>query len=108
VQRGETVIAVCRTASEELKQLGVLRRELTLLQTSVADLRTSPGDNAINVLINNAGILKRVTLENLDFDSIREQFEVNALGALRVTMHFCPISKQAPGCVDDQPHGVDR
>jgi len=31
--RGETVIAVCRTASEELKQLGVKVEELTLLQT---------------------------------------------------------------------------
>jgi NAD(P)-dependent dehydrogenase (short-subunit alcohol dehydrogenase family) len=31
-----------------------------------------------------------VTLEDLDFDSIREQFEVNALGALRVTQILLP------------------
>lgn len=36
-----------------------------------------------------------MTLENLDFDSIREQFEVNALGALRVTHALLP--KLKPG-----------
>jgi NAD(P)-dependent dehydrogenase (short-subunit alcohol dehydrogenase family) len=51
------------------------------------------GDSAIDVLINNAGIVKRVTLEDLDFDSIREQFEVNAIGALRVTHALLPNLK---------------
>jgi NAD(P)-dependent dehydrogenase (short-subunit alcohol dehydrogenase family) len=85
--RGDTVIAVCRSASEELKQLGLQIEEGIDITSddSVADLRTRLGNVAINVLINNAGIIKRVTLENLNFDSIREQFEVNALGALRVT-----------------------
>ena len=85
--QGNTVIAVCRTASEELKQLGVQVEEGIDITSdpSVADLQSRLGEKAIDVLINNAGILKRVTLENLDFDSIREQFEVNALGALRVT-----------------------
>ena len=59
----------------------------------MADLQTRLGDTAIAVLINNAGILKRVTLENLDFDSIREQFEINALGALRVTHALLPHLK---------------
>ncbi|MBF2047692.1 MAG: SDR family oxidoreductase [Elainella sp. C42_A2020_010] len=93
--RGETVIAVCRTASEELKQLGIQIEEGIDItsDTSVAGLQKRLGDTAINVLINNAGILKRVTLENLDFDSIREQFEVNALGALRVTHALLPNLK---------------
>ena len=39
----------------------------------------------VDILVNNAGILRRETLDNLDFDSIRAQFEVNALGPLRVT-----------------------
>ncbi|WNZ22189.1 SDR family oxidoreductase [Leptolyngbya sp. NK1-12] len=93
--RGETVIAVCRTASEELKQLGIQIEEGIDITSdaSVAGLQKRLGDTAINVLINNAGILKRVTLENLDFDSIREQFEVNALGALRVTHTLLPNLK---------------
>lgn len=93
--RGDTVIAVCRTASEELKQLGVQVEEGIDITSdaSVAELRTRLGNRAIDVLINNAGILKRVTLENLDFSSIREQFEVNALGPLRVTHALLPNLK---------------
>jgi NAD(P)-dependent dehydrogenase (short-subunit alcohol dehydrogenase family) len=85
--RGETIIAVCRTASEELKHLDIqLEEDIDITSdASVADLQSRLSEERIDVLINNAGIIKRVTLENLDFDSIREQFEVNALGALRVT-----------------------
>ncbi len=38
---------------------------------SVASLRDRLGDSAIDVLINNRGTAKRVTVEDLDFDSIR-------------------------------------
>ena len=93
--RGDRVIAVCRTASEELKQLGVQVEERVDITSdaSVADLRTRLEDMEIDVLINNAGIAKRVTLEDLDFDSIREQFEVNTLGSLRVTQALLPLLK---------------
>ena len=93
--RGDQVIAVCRSASEELKQLGVRVEEGIDITSdaSVASLRDRLGDTAIDVLINNAGILKRVTLEDLDFESIREQFEVNALGPLRVTHALLPLLK---------------
>lgn len=94
--RGKTVIAVCRTASEELQQLGVqLETGIDITSdASVAELRNRRlQKTSIDVLINNAGILKRVTLDNLDFDSIREQFEVNALGALRVTHALLPNLK---------------
>lgn len=90
--RGDRAIAVCRTASEELKQLGVPIEEGIDITSdaSVAGLKSRLGSTAIDVLINNAGILQWVTLDNLDFDSIREQFEVNALGALRVTHALLP------------------
>lgn len=93
--RGETVIAVCRTASEELQQLGVqVEAEIEITsEASVVELCDRLGNTTIDVLINNAGIIKRVTLDNLDFDSIREQFEVNALGALRVTHALLPHLK---------------
>src|SRR5438552_2946102 len=94
-ERGDTVIAVCRTASAELKQLGARIEEGIDItsEASVAALQTRLGDAAINVLINNAGILERNTLEHLDFDSIRQQFEVNALGPLRVTQALLPNLK---------------
>jgi len=94
-ERGDTVIAVCRTATQDLRDLGVQVEEGIDITSdaSVADLCDRLGDSAIDVLINNAGIVKRVTLEDLDFESIRQQFEVNALGALRVTHALLPNLK---------------
>ena len=94
-ESGETVIAVCRSASDKLKNLGVQVEtgvDITSDQ-AVADLVERLQGTPIDVLINNAGILKRVSLDNLDFDSIRQQFEVNALGALRVTHALLPNLK---------------
>ncbi|MBW4654520.1 MAG: SDR family oxidoreductase [Kaiparowitsia implicata GSE-PSE-MK54-09C] len=93
--RGDRAIAVCRTSSDELQQLGVQIEDGIDItsEASVADLRKRLGDTALDVLINNAGILERVTLDDLDFDSIRQQFEVNALGPLRVTQALMPLLK---------------
>lgn len=93
--RGDKVIAVCRSASQELTELGVqVEQGIDITaDASVGNLRERLEATAIDVLINNAGILKRVTLEDLDFASIQEQFEVNALGALRVTHTLLPHLK---------------
>jgi NAD(P)-dependent dehydrogenase (short-subunit alcohol dehydrogenase family) len=89
---GETAIAVCRSAAEDLNQLGI-RVESGIDITSdesTADLVKRLQGVTIDVLINNAGIMERNTLDNLNFDSIRHQFEVNALGALRITQALIP------------------
>ncbi len=39
----------------------------------------------IDILVNCAGILTHESLDDLDFDRIRRQFEVNAISPLRVT-----------------------
>ncbi|MCU0568761.1 MAG: SDR family oxidoreductase [Oculatellaceae cyanobacterium Prado106] len=93
--QGHQVIAVCRTPSEELKQLGVRVEdgiELTA-EDAMDDLKTRLKEQSIDVLINNAGIAHRVTLENLNLDSIREQFEVNAIAPLRLTQALLPQMK---------------
>ncbi|MGB3616120.1 MAG: SDR family oxidoreductase [Elainellaceae cyanobacterium] len=93
--RGDRVIAICRAPSDELQALGV-QIEAGIDITSDADvdeLAKRLQGTAIDVLINNAGIIERVTLEALDFDSIRRQFEVNALGPLRVTSRLRPLLK---------------
>jgi len=94
-QRSErdTVIAVCREPSDALRSLGV-RIEPGVDVTddaAVADLAERLEGTRIDVLINNAGILRRETLERLDFDSIRRQLEVNALGPLRVSAALSPL-----------------
>ena len=44
----------------------------------------------IDILINNAGILSDESLTDMDLDRIRRQFEVNALGPLRVVVALRP------------------
>jgi NAD(P)-dependent dehydrogenase (short-subunit alcohol dehydrogenase family) len=90
--RGDEVVAVCRRSSPELDELGV-RVEAGVDVTSEADVAALAGRlerETIDVLVSNAGILERVPLEALDFDSIRRQFEVNAVGPLRLTAALLP------------------
>ena len=86
-QRGDTVIAVCRDASEGLEATGA--RIIDGIDVadgdSVERLRESLGDTPIDILVNNAGILRRDTFGSLDYDEMLEQYRVNALGPLRVT-----------------------
>ena len=90
--RGDSVIAVCRSPSEELQQLGVrIEADVDITSDeSVGSLAKRLEGTPLDILINNAGILERVTLDDLDFDSIRQQFEVNALGALRIIHCLLP------------------
>ena len=84
--RGDDVIAVCRSTSDALDGLGV-RVESGVDVTDAESLQrlASSIDGPIDVLVNNAGILSVERLGELDFDGIRRQFEVNAMGPLRVT-----------------------
>jgi NAD(P)-dependent dehydrogenase (short-subunit alcohol dehydrogenase family) len=88
--RGDEVIALCRRASPELKELGARVIEGIEITDDVAVQQASDAlrDTKIDVLINNAGIFTNETFRDLDFDEIRRNFEVNALGPLRVTHAF--------------------
>ena len=86
-ERGDAVIAVCRQTCDALEALGV-RVEAGVDVTAAADVAalTERLDGlAIDVLVNNAGVLSHERLGGLDFDAMRFQFEVNTLGVLRVT-----------------------
>ena len=85
--RGDSVIAVCRTPSTELEKLGV--RVIAGVDVSdgatVAKLSNELQDTSIDVLINNAGILVRDDFGSLDYEQMLLQFKINSLGPLRVT-----------------------
>ncbi len=87
--RGDTTVAACLEESDELRALGV-RVEPGVDVTSddaVRSLARRLADTGtdLDLLINNAGIAEQDTLGALDYDAIRRQLEVNALGPLRVT-----------------------
>jgi NAD(P)-dependent dehydrogenase (short-subunit alcohol dehydrogenase family) len=87
--RGDSIVAVCRHSSSELDALGV-RVESGIEITdsrSLADLTRRLSDVDIDVLINNAGVMRRTDFNDIEdqLDAYRLQFEVNSLAPLRVT-----------------------
>ena len=86
-ERGDDVIAVCRRPSDGL--VGTGARVIDNIDVSdgdaVAALRQAVGDTKIDILINNAGILRGDAFGTIDYDEMLEQYRVNALGPLRVT-----------------------
>lgn len=86
-ERGHDVIAVCRSPSPELEGLGV-RIESGVDVTdgkSVAALADRLAGVTLDTLINNAGILEITRLPDIDFDTVKREFDVNAVGPLRIT-----------------------
>ncbi len=85
--RGDEVIAICRTPSPELSELGI--RIIDGIDVSNAEsidrLKSELAGQQLDVLINNAGILKGDSFGNLDYEEMLEQYRVNTLGPLRVT-----------------------
>jgi NAD(P)-dependent dehydrogenase (short-subunit alcohol dehydrogenase family) len=85
--RGNRVLAVCRTRSAELEALGVKVVDGIDVSdpSSIQDLSNAIGEDSIDILINNAGVLYRDGLQSLSLENIRHQFEVNSIGPLSVT-----------------------
>lgn len=108
--RGDEVVAVCRKSSPELDALGV--EVITGIDqadgASVARLAEKMKGRSLDVLVNNAAIgefggpatLKADTYVDggigtaLDTDSIKRQFDVNAVGPLRVTQALLPCLRK--------------
>ncbi|MEX0588909.1 MAG: SDR family oxidoreductase [Cyanobium sp.] len=115
-ERGDLVIATCRTPSTELEALGV-RIEQGVDQCSdvaVKELVERLDGLALDGLILNAGVLETTRIDDLNLESLARQFEVNALGPLRLARALLaqlrPGSKLAlmssrMGSIDDNTSG---
>lgn len=116
VERGDKVIAACRSASPQLLGLGVevLEHIDVSKPESIKAMAKSLAGRSIDVLINNAGILSREPLSDLDLSRIQSQFEVNTMGPLLVSQALLPnlsagskliIITSRMGCVEDNTSG---
>ena len=97
--RGARVLVACRAASAELSALtkfperqvevieGLDVRRPEALSSALSDL----GVKRLDLLINNAGILRRDQLGKLSYDQLEEQLAVNTLGPLRVVEACLPF-----------------
>jgi NAD(P)-dependent dehydrogenase (short-subunit alcohol dehydrogenase family) len=116
-ERGEDVVAVCRSSSAELDALGCHAVEGIDVASDDAGRRLDAAlgpDRALDVVVHNAGVLHRDALDALDLDAAREQLEVNTLAPLRLTAALLPrlgrgskigfVSSRA-GSIGDGPSG---
>ena len=94
--KGWDVLALCRKATPELKALSIS------IQESI-DVRDENSLNAVakrhkeekfDLLINNAGINRRMNLDAIDYSAMHELFETNTLGPIKTTLAFLPLLKE--------------
>ena len=87
-KRGDRVIALCRRASGELRDIGAEVTEDVDVTSAEALRKAADNVDSVDVLVANAGVLSRQNLEDVaaDRDRIEQQFTVNALGPL-LTVH---------------------
>ena len=92
VARGTEVIAVCRSPSPELAATGARVEEGidVTAEDAPAELARRVADTRIDLLVQNAGLLERVSLDALDVTAMRRMFEVNAVAPLRLTHALLP------------------
>lgn len=87
--RGDDVIAACRSASKELDAMGgkvaVATGVDVTSEAGIEALRGAVGTKKIDVLLHNAGIMIPFGLDALDLDAMSKQYEVNAIGPIRLT-----------------------
>ena len=83
-QRGDSVYALCRHSSAQLDALGVnVVAQVDIATQAGIDTAVSALSSInIDLLINNAGILRDEQLSDLNQETIIEQFNVNALAPL--------------------------
>ena len=97
--RGWRVIATCRSpdSARELNELAARDADIRVEQLDVTDaasieqLRAKYADEPIDLLINNAALLgarAEQSFAQQDFELAMQQYEVNALGPLRVSQAF--------------------
>ena len=100
--QGFDVIGTARNPAKatELKATGARVEQLDVTDAaSVAALAQSLDGVAIDLLINNAGMLNREdsSLDTLDFEVMERSFQVNSLGPLRVTQALLPNLRAGDG-----------
>ena len=106
---GEIVIAACRRPEEasELKQLALLHPETIDLIKCAVDREEEVVEAAaasrkrrqkLDVIVNNAGIMPENGEESIltiDLERLKQAFDANALGAVRVIRAFFPMLAQS-------------
>ena len=104
--RGNKVVVTGRD-KKKLEQLAATEPQLHVIQSDVSDpesvarlyeqvVRDFP---ALNILINNAGIMRKINLQDGDVDlaDITREIETNLMGSIRMSKQFFAHLRSQPG-----------
>ena len=98
-QRGYEVFGACRNSTPELDALGI--RVISGVDVSTKDaiaaLRQGVGDEKLDLLVCNAGLngsFKAIGIQDVDFETMAYEYQVNALGAMRTVNAVLPALRQ--------------
>jgi NAD(P)-dependent dehydrogenase (short-subunit alcohol dehydrogenase family) len=100
-QQGHEITAVCRNSSAELDALGVKIIDQCDVSnhSSVQQLASRLHNQKFDLIINNAGVLARNALGDINYETVMQQYQVNAMAPLMVTEalldHLKPAAKVA-------------
>lgn len=91
--RGDTAIGACFGDSPSLRERGVevVAGVDVTSDAGVARLLAAMAGRRIDVLVHNAGLVIEGPFGKLDFAAMQKEYEVNALGPLRVTQALLPL-----------------
>lgn len=115
--RGDRVIAACRAPGAELSSIEGIRIVDDIdvaAPDSVQKLTAQLDRHALDVIVHNAGIMSDETLQDLDLERLRRQFEINAIAPLNITKALLPnlrpgskvaLITSRMGSIDDNSSG---
>ena len=95
-QQNCRITAICRSSSPGIERVAakVISGVDVTNDTDISAIVEGLKDETIDLLINNAGLLQDEVLGTIDFDSIRQQMEINAYAPLKVTEALLPKLKK--------------
>ncbi|HTT10801.1 MAG TPA: SDR family oxidoreductase [Burkholderiaceae bacterium] len=87
VARGDSVVATCRRSSDELRavKLRIVDDIDVTSDDACARLARNLQGKPIDWVVLNAGVFESTSLGSLEFERMRHEYDVDALGPLRIT-----------------------
>jgi NAD(P)-dependent dehydrogenase (short-subunit alcohol dehydrogenase family) len=95
-RRGDDVIATCRRATPELAALGVEVVENVDVTSAdaVAHAATAVEGRPVDLVLANAALYDSGGLDELDYETMLHEYDVNALGAVRLVSALLPTLRE--------------
>jgi NAD(P)-dependent dehydrogenase (short-subunit alcohol dehydrogenase family) len=94
---GEDADILARQSSERMTVLPLDVTVESSVESFVATVEKEVGPAGLTAVVNNAGEGVAGPLETLPIDALRQQFEVNVIGPIRLTQQALPLLRRAPG-----------